>query len=151
MRGAAFCKSCGQTALNPVAAAGRAFRQGCDPRIALPATADSNRSSSSTSSGLLGACGKERGGFPQAGGADPSEIPYPVVPEIWKRLCVTSCKLLVEIWCYRWVEFVLESWSDAMAFWLPAGEYNTGLWIPQGQLTHDEVIRPLSPGPRCRG
>jgi hypothetical protein len=34
---------------------------------------------------LLGACGKERTGFPQAGGADPSEIPYPVDPEIWKR------------------------------------------------------------------
>jgi hypothetical protein len=34
---------------------------------------------------LLATCGKERTGFPQAGGADPSEIHYPVDPEIWKR------------------------------------------------------------------
>src|SRR6185312_12608826 len=46
---------------------------------------------------LLGACGKERTGFPQAGGADLSEIPYPVDPEIWKRRCMTKCCLLVGI------------------------------------------------------
>jgi hypothetical protein len=34
---------------------------------------------------LTGDCGKERTGFPQAGGAYPSEIPHPVDPEIWKR------------------------------------------------------------------
>jgi len=37
---------------------------------------------------LTHACGKERTGFPQAGGPDPSEIPHPVDPEIWKR-CYT--------------------------------------------------------------
>jgi len=30
-------------------------------------------------------------GFPQAGDADPSEIPYPVDPEIWKRCYKLSC------------------------------------------------------------
>ena len=34
------------------------------------------------------ACGKERTGFPQVGGAYLSEIPHPVDPEIWKR-CYT--------------------------------------------------------------
>src|SRR5665213_582080 len=37
---------------------------------------------------LTGACGKERTGFPQAGGPCLSEIPHPVDPEIWKR-CYT--------------------------------------------------------------
>jgi hypothetical protein len=37
---------------------------------------------------LTGACGKERTGFPQAGGPDLSEIPHPIDPEIWKR-CYT--------------------------------------------------------------
>ena len=37
---------------------------------------------------LTGTCGKERTGFPQAGGAYLSEIPHPVDPEIWKR-CYT--------------------------------------------------------------
>jgi hypothetical protein len=33
-------------------------------------------------------CGKDRTGFPQAGGACPLEIPHPVDPETWKR-CYT--------------------------------------------------------------
>src|ERR1700681_1891149 len=37
---------------------------------------------------LLGACGKERTGFPQAGAAQPSEIPHPIDPETRKR-CYT--------------------------------------------------------------
>src|SRR5450756_2115379 len=37
---------------------------------------------------LLGACGKERTGFPQGGAAQPVEIHYPVDPEIRKR-CYT--------------------------------------------------------------
>jgi hypothetical protein len=40
------------------------------------------------SSAELVSCGKERTGFPQAGGAYLSEIPHPVDPEIWKR-CYT--------------------------------------------------------------
>src|SRR5260370_11587638 len=35
----------------------------------------------------LGACGKERTGFPQVGGADLFEIPHPICPELWKRCC----------------------------------------------------------------
>jgi hypothetical protein len=37
---------------------------------------------------LLGACGKERTGFPQGSAAQPVEIHYPVDPEIRKR-CYT--------------------------------------------------------------
>jgi hypothetical protein len=37
-------------------------------------------------------CGKERTGFPQVGGAYPSEIPHPVDPEIWKRWYTLSVK-----------------------------------------------------------
>jgi hypothetical protein len=44
-----------------------------------------NRSSLTNELRLLGACGKERTGFPQASAAQPSEIPHPVDPEIWKR------------------------------------------------------------------
>src|SRR5207245_7318150 len=39
----------------------------------------------------LGACGKDRSGFPQVGGADPFEIPHPICPGIWKRCCSVSC------------------------------------------------------------
>jgi len=44
-----------------------------------------NRSSTTHELRLTVSCGKERTGFPQAGGAYLSEIPHPVDPEIWKR------------------------------------------------------------------
>jgi hypothetical protein len=47
-----------------------------------------NRSSPSPELRLLGACGKDRIGFPQVGGAYLSETPHPVDPEIWKRYCI---------------------------------------------------------------
>ena len=40
--------------------------------------------------------------------------------------------------------FVLGLWIDALALLLPGRDYNTGLWIPQGQSANDEVIRPVS-------
>ena len=36
--------------------------------------------------------------------------------------------------------FVLGHWFDAVARTLPAGDYNTHLWIPQGMDANDEVI-----------
>ena len=51
----------------------------------------------------LGACGKERTGFPQVGDADLSEIPHPVDPEIWKRYyyvyCGLDCCVIRTGWC----------------------------------------------------
>jgi len=44
---------------------------------------------------LLGACGKERIGFPQDRAGDQVEIRNPVDPEIWKRYCQMICCLLV--------------------------------------------------------
>jgi hypothetical protein len=55
-----------------------------------------NRSSPSPELRLSSACGKERIGFPQVGGADLSEIPHPINPEIWKR-CYTLRLLLVRM------------------------------------------------------
>ena len=55
-----------------------------------------NRSSPSPELRLTAACGKERIGFPQVGGAYPSEIPHPINPEIWKR-CYTFRLLLVRM------------------------------------------------------
>jgi hypothetical protein len=49
-----------------------------------------NRSPPSPELRLSGACGKERTGFPQVGGAFLSEIHHPVNPEIWKRCCAFS-------------------------------------------------------------
>jgi len=56
----------------------------------------------------LGACGKERTGFPQAGGADLSEIPHPIDPEIWKRY----------YHAYRWaiITFAGTGWYNS--YWI---------------------------------
>ncbi len=50
-----------------------------------------NRSSLSMSSASMVPVEKIGSGFPQVGGADLSEIPYPVDPEIWKRSYKLSC------------------------------------------------------------
>src|SRR5690242_18227224 len=92
-----------------------------------------NRSSSSMSSASLVPCGKERMGFPQAGGAGLSEIHYPVDPEIWKRRCATKCCLLVRIGQSE-AAIRTGGWALRVICLLPGGDYNTGLWIPQGTL-----------------
>ena len=46
------------------------------------------------------------------------------------------------------MHFVLGRGFDALARLLPGGEYNTGLWIPQGRCANDEVIGPVSQGVR---
>ena len=46
------------------------------------------------------------------------------------------------------MEFVLGCEIDALARLLPGGDYNTGLWIPQGRNPNDEVIGPVSQGAR---
>jgi hypothetical protein len=56
-----------------------------------------NRSSPSPELRLTDACGKERIGFPQVGGAYLSEIPHPVDPEIWKRCCIFRLLLVRSI------------------------------------------------------
>ena len=52
---------------------------------------------------LPGACGKERTGFPQADAAQPSEIPHPVDPEIWKRYYIVmlsgGIRMIEFNWC----------------------------------------------------
>jgi hypothetical protein len=48
--------------------------------------------------------------------------------------------------------FVLDTCCGALAVWLPGGDYNTHLWIPQGTQGDDEVTPALSPGGfRCSG
>src|ERR1700686_2668705 len=51
---------------------------------------------------LLGACGKERTGFPQADAAQLSEIPHPIDPEIWKRYCTVMLRCAVRIFESAW-------------------------------------------------
>src|ERR1700686_3109730 len=60
------------------------------------------------SSASLGACGKERTGFPQVGGAYPSEIPHPVDPEIWKRYYMVTA--------HSNITFVGTEWCDS--YWV---------------------------------
>ena len=50
-----------------------------------------NRSSLSMSSASMVPVEKIEEGFPQASGADLSEIPYSIDPEIWKRDCKLTC------------------------------------------------------------
>jgi len=59
---------------------------------------------------LLGACGKERTGFPQADAAQPVEIPHPVDPETWKRYYTVAWS-----WSVRLFEFVRRN-----LYWLGA-------------------------------
>jgi hypothetical protein len=51
---------------------------------------------------LLGACGKERTGFPQADAAQLSEIPHPVDPEIWKRYYTVMLRCAVRMFEFAW-------------------------------------------------
>ena len=94
-----LCKCCGQPGANSfidiscLSARGGPRKPRRRPPLVQPKLPDHELR-------LLGACGKERTGFPQADAAQLSEIPHPVDPEIWKR-----CYTVVWSWAIRMIEF----------------------------------------------
>jgi hypothetical protein len=91
----------------------------------------------------LGACGKERSGFPQVGGADLSEIPHPVDPEIWKRHYYVCSGLIV---AFLGPDGATRTALEMLPLpWLlPGEECSKGLTSPQGTRSPDEVIVGIS-------
>jgi len=78
-----------------------------------------------------GACGKERTGFPQAGGADLFEIPYPVCPETWKRFYMLSLasRELMDEFGLRDLYWICRLPRPRL---LPGRDCSKGLSMPQG-------------------
>jgi hypothetical protein len=83
-----LCKCCGQPGANSSYDLSCVIAHCGEPANRAHATAGSNPKLPDHELRLLGGCGKERTGFPQAGAAQPPEIPHPVDPEIRKR-CYT--------------------------------------------------------------
>ena len=82
---APLCKCCGQPGANSSSYLSYLIAHAAAIRIAPPGDSRFNPKLSDHELRLLGACGKERTGFPQAGAAQLSEIPHPIDPEIRKR------------------------------------------------------------------
>jgi hypothetical protein len=80
---------------------------------------------------LLGACGKERTGFPQAGAAQPPEIQHPIDPETRKRCYIFIAASDVTISgtdeCYLYCVD-----TRTLNRLLPGGECSKALWTSQG-------------------